>query len=179
LVKELPTESLKLLEESIAINSTAFEGETLGDGKINFVGSKIDAALLSFLYDLNLENYKSLRESSKIQQIYPFGSERASEVLLKNATKTIKLTNKLAFDSDAYVVDLVYGDNEMLHKIIDHYATQSLTTIALAYRDFDEWPPKNMAADDGCEVKFENLTENITLIGIMGIEDPLRSGARH
>ncbi|CAH1765976.1 1340_t:CDS:2 [Entrophospora sp. SA101] len=178
LVKELPTESLKLLEESIAINSTAFEGETLGDGKINFVGSKIDAALLSFLYDLNLENYKSLRESSKIQQIYPFGSERASEVLLKNATKTIKLTNKLAFDSDAYVVDLVYGDNEMLHKIIDHYATQSLTTIALAYRDFDEWPPKNMAADDGCEVKFENLTENITLIGIMGIEDPLRSGAR-
>nr|CAG8461010.1 11108_t:CDS:2 [Entrophospora candida] len=197
LVKELPTESLKLLEESIAINSTAFEGEKLGDGKINFVGSKIDAALLSLLYDLNLENYKSLRESSKIQQIYPFGSERkamgivvklndnkfrflikgASEVLLKNATKTIKLTNKL-FDSNAYVVDLVDGDNEMLHKIIDHYATQSLTTIAIAYRDFDEWPPKNMAADDGCEVKFENLTENITLVGIMGIKDPLRSGAR-
>nr|CAG8460801.1 2678_t:CDS:2 [Entrophospora candida] len=198
LVKELPTESLKLLEESIAINSTAFEGEKLGDGKINFVGSKIDAALLNLLYDLNLENYKSLRESSKIQQIYPFGSERkamgivvklndnkfrflikgASEVLLKNTTKTIKLTNKLVFDSNAYVVDLVDGDNEMLHKIIDHYATQSLTTIAIAYRDFDEWPPKNMAAGDGGEVKFENLTENITLIGIMGIEDPLRSGAR-
>ncbi|CAJ0923225.1 4662_t:CDS:2 [Entrophospora sp. SA101] len=136
LVKELPTESLKLLEESIAINSTAFEGETLGDGKINFVGSKIDAALLSFLYDLNLENYKSLRESSKIQQIYPFGSERASEVLLKNATKTIKLTNKLAFDSDAYVVDL---EDKSLSEIILFWNMQSKRrNINIEKRLFEE-----------------------------------------
>ncbi|CAJ0650146.1 964_t:CDS:2 [Entrophospora sp. SA101] len=198
LAKELPADSLKLLEESIAINSTAFEGEKLEDGKINFVGSKTDTALLGLLFDLNLENYKSLRESAKIQQLYPFSSERkamgivvklknnkfrflvkgASEVLLKKATKTIESTDKLAFDSNADVVDLSEEDNKTLHKIIDHYAGQSLRTIALAYRDFDEWPPKNTVVDEGGEVKFEDLAENVTLIGIMGIEDPLRVGVR-
>src|SRR4051794_21063244 len=73
----LPEDILQLLNESIAINSTAFEGD-LEDGKRTFVGSKTETALLGFLLDLKLDNIKSLRENAQIIQVFPFNSERKS-----------------------------------------------------------------------------------------------------
>jgi len=42
----------KLFNASIAVNSTAFEDEDPGSGKLEFVGSKRETALLSFVKDL-------------------------------------------------------------------------------------------------------------------------------
>src|ERR1051325_4650554 len=49
LTSALPKDVLQTLNESIAINSTAFEGDA-EDGKRTFVGSKTDTALLGFLF---------------------------------------------------------------------------------------------------------------------------------
>ncbi|CAG8484851.1 15678_t:CDS:2, partial [Racocetra fulgida] len=45
------------------------------NGKINFMGSKPETALLQFLLDLGV-NYKHLKEDAKTIQFYPFSSER-------------------------------------------------------------------------------------------------------
>ncbi|CAB5371902.1 unnamed protein product [Rhizophagus irregularis] len=61
---EVPQDISQLLNESIAINSTAFEG---------------------FLLELNPDNdIKSLRESAQIVQLFPFNSERKSMGFHKN-----------------------------------------------------------------------------------------------
>jgi Ca2+-transporting ATPase len=77
---------------------------------------------------------------------------------------------------------------ENISRTIIFYANQTLRTIALCYRDFDSWPPIDTSsylgsssapsspADD--EVPFSVLFKDLTLIGITGIEDPLRPGVR-
>ncbi|KDR65383.1 hypothetical protein GALMADRAFT_81938 [Galerina marginata CBS 339.88] len=56
------------------------------------------------------------------------------------------------------------------------YANQALRTIALCYRDLDSWPPARMSFDENGDVPFDDLAKDLTLIGITGIEDPLRDG---
>lgn len=65
-----------LLNDSIAINSTAFEG-TDGEGNEGgFVGSKTETALLSFAKGRDWDNYKTTRDNAKVVQMIPFSSER-------------------------------------------------------------------------------------------------------
>ncbi|CAG8567111.1 18106_t:CDS:1, partial [Racocetra fulgida] len=73
-IKTLPEQILNILYKSIAVNTTAFEGEPK-IGKHNFIGSKIETALLQLLLGLGV-NYKHLKEDAKIIQFYPFSSER-------------------------------------------------------------------------------------------------------
>src|SRR4051794_26476457 len=68
---KLPDDIIKLLNYSIAINSSAFEGDP-ENGNRTFVGSKTETALLGFLLDLDLDNVKSLRENAEIKQLFPF-----------------------------------------------------------------------------------------------------------
>ena len=71
----LPENVLNLLNESIAINSTSFEGD-IKDGKRTFISSETETSLLGFLLDLNLDNIKSLRENAEIKQLFLPNSER-------------------------------------------------------------------------------------------------------
>lgn len=56
-------------------------------------------------------------------------------------------------------------------KVIQSYATRCLRTIAICYRDFDAWPTNQ---------KLEDILAagGLTLLGIVGIEDPLRPGVK-
>lgn len=73
-------------------------------------------------------------------------------------------------------IDLLAEEN--ISRTIIFYANQTLRTIALCYRDFDSWPPPNVELSEESEVPLEFLAEDLTLIGITGIEDPLREGVR-
>jgi len=53
-----------------------------------------------------------------------------------------------------------------------------LRTIALCYRNFRSWPPKGAQPMDDGEVDYDDLATDPTLIGITGIEDPVREGVR-
>jgi P-type Ca2+ transporter type 2C len=193
----LPDDVLQLLKESIAINSTAFEGEP-EDGKRTFVGSKTETALLGFLLELDFDNIKSLRESAEIIQVFPFNSERksmgvvikvndskcrfyvkgASELILRKVETSVEIVKSDDGTTTSSVNSLTEDRFGEFSNIIENYATQSLRTIGLAYREFEQWPPKGMTQNSDDEIPYDELFSKLTLLGIVGIEDPLRDGVR-
>lgn len=195
----------KLMNESIAINTTAFEG-TDERGVVGFVGSKTETALLAFAKNQGWDSYKPIREGAKVVQMVPFSSERkamgvvierpeggyrlllkgASEVLCRRTTRYVYVRNPAG---DARPLDQsVLSDEAVPTAPFDHetrgninrtiifYANQSLRTIALCYRDFPSWPPPKMDLNEAGEVEYTSMAENLTLLSVVGIEDPLRPG---
>lgn len=193
-----------LFNDAICINSTAFEDKN-EDGELEFVGSKTETALLRFAKDRGWADYKKSRESAEIVQMIPFSSElKAMGVVVKLSDKRYRLFVKGASEVlskncvDHIVVNAANGDSsttlegsseiekkrfdevsyDNISKTIIFYANQSLRTIALCYRDFEQWPPRgaeDRAIDD---VPFELIAKELSLIAITGIEDPLRDGVR-
>ncbi|GBC44342.2 calcium-translocating P-type ATPase [Rhizophagus irregularis DAOM 181602=DAOM 197198] len=194
---EVPQDISQLLNESIAINSTAFEGE-IENGKKTFVGSKTETALLGFLLELNPGiDIKSLRESAQIVQLFPFNSERksmgvvikiddskwrffvkgASEVILKKSNKIINIVKSDDNTTTSSVIDLTEDNSDKVQKVIEDYATQTLRTIGIAYRDFEKFQFEEITKSSD-EINYGDLFDKLTLLSIVGIEDPLREGVR-
>ncbi|CAG8464180.1 6543_t:CDS:2 [Ambispora gerdemannii] len=191
----LPPRLIDTLKHSIAINSTAFESVD-DDGQPTFIGSKTETALLSFLLDLGLTGYKELRRDAEIVQVFPFSSDRksmavvvklsdskyrfyvkgASEVLVRQA-ESIVVTDSTN-NAELPTIKLLPEHLNIIQRVIVRYASQTLRTIALGYQDFEEWPPKTMNVNEEGDVAFEELVDKIILLGIVGIEDPLRNGVR-
>jgi Ca2+-transporting ATPase len=190
-----------LFNDAIAVNSTAFQDVDPEDHtKTIFVGSKTETALLQFAKELGWQAFKETRDNANIVQMIPFSSERksmgvvvklpdssyrayfkgASEILAKLSTHHV-VVNKDGKYSDSNKIDIEAIDElarETISRTIIFYANQTLRTIALCYRDLESWPPSGMKCDDNGDVPFEDLAEDLTLIGITGIEDPLRDGVR-
>jgi Ca2+-transporting ATPase len=188
-VDSLPQDLKDLLMQSIAQNSTAFEGEE--DGKPSFIGSKTETALLSFARDyLGLGSVAEERANAHITQLIPFDSGRkcmgvvvklengqyrlmikgASEILLRRANRIVSpggAESKMTADAEKTV-----------SQIISTYATRSLRTIGLLYRDFPSWPPPGARTveDDPNQAEFEDIFDDMIWLGIVGIQDPLRPG---
>lgn len=189
LSSNLSTEVRTLLKLSVAINSTAFEGEE--NGNTAFIGSKTEVALLDWakkylgLDDLNVE-----RSNHEVVQLFPFDSKvkcmgaviqtdkkryrlllkGAPEIVLAHCTKLLESGNSLGS------VDIDDCHNEEIKREISTYACLSLRTIALAYRDFDEWPPRSCRKqpDDPQMAEFDDIFNNLSWIAVLGIEDPVR-----
>ena len=162
----------KLFNASIAVNSTAFEDEDLDSGKMGFVGSKTETALLSFAKELQWADFREVRNSAEIVQMIPFSSERkamgvvvrleeggyrlyvkgASEILTNLCTRhvVLSLNGTAATDENAPVetTDIDTDAKENISRTIIFYANQTLRTIAICYRDFSNWPPVNLALID-------------------------------
>lgn len=181
-----------LLAESIAINSTAFEKQP--NGASTFVGSKTEAALLSFAKDrLGMGPLSEMRANVTTVQIIPFDSSRkymatviqvpdrnyrlyikgAPEILLAKCTRV--LTD---MTSTIETGPMTEETHYMFTNVISRYATRSLRTLGFAYRGFASWsPPSTKLRDpDSNEVEFEDVFKEMTFIGIFGIQDPLRPG---
>lgn len=180
----------ELLLKSVALNSTAFEGDV--DGEKTFIGSKTESALLLFAKDfLGMGPVAEVREAATTMQMIPFDSGRkcmgivvqlpkgkfrlyvkgASEILLRQCKTTLRDPA-----TDDSVTDLTKSNFQALGRVIESYANRSLRTIGLCYREFDAWPPKNARRDDSNEINFEDIFQDMTLLGIVGIQDPLREG---
>ncbi|THG98741.1 hypothetical protein EW026_g3507 [Hermanssonia centrifuga] len=189
-----------LFNAAITINSTAFEDRSEA-GELVFVGSKTETALLNFAKQNGWADYKATREAANVVQMLPFSSERkamgvvvrlpghkwrlylkgASEILSKKCTSHVVVSkpgsgSQGANELETREIDELASDN--ISRTIIFYANQTLRTIALCYRDFDTWPPKGaqLAAED--EVSYDDLAQDLTLIAITGIEDPLRPSVR-
>ncbi|KAF7728364.1 hypothetical protein EC973_006172 [Apophysomyces ossiformis] len=207
--EKAPKQLLNMLNQSIAVNSTAFEGKD-EQGEICFVGNKTETALLTFSRDIGSENYEALRNRWPIEQVFPFSSERkamatiiriehptetnrfiyrvhvkgASETLLERCSTVVSVGSD-AYKSASHPYDikrrtLTQEDRIRIEKIIQNYASRSLRTIGIGYRDFETWPPTASATmvGDEVEVPYEELVRDngLTLLGVVGIEDPLRPG---
>ncbi|KAK0615692.1 calcium-translocating P-type ATPase [Bombardia bombarda] len=180
-----------LLVQGITVNSTAFEGEV--DGLQTFIGSKTETALLEFARDrLGSGPLQQERASAHVVQVVPFDSaakymativklsenkyrayvKGASEILLARCTKVVEDTG-----DPILVSNLTDDAREELSQAITSYASQTLRTIAISYRDFASWPPNNaVAEDDAALANFPAVHEEMTLLAIVGIKDPLRPG---
>jgi Ca2+-transporting ATPase len=202
-----PKEVLNIINQSIAVNSNAFEGEN-EKGEPCFIGNKTETALLQFSRDIKAEHYDTLRTRWPIEQVYPFSSERkamatvlqiphptkqgkvmyrvhvkgASEIILGLCSYILTLKNSSSTSEDDYsganTRDLTSDDHNRIDRIIQSYATRSLRTIGIAYRDFEQWPPRGPAKNADEEVPYDDLVHDkgLTFLGVVGIEDPLRDG---
>ncbi|KAI1268002.1 putative calcium P-type ATPase [Xylariaceae sp. FL1019] len=188
----LSTGAQDLLRKSIALNSTAFEGDAGGD--MQFIGSKTETALLLFAREwLGMGPISEERANGQIIQMIPFDSGRkcmgvvakldnggarlyvkgASEILLAKCTKLVSDPTK-----DLSTSSMTSENTQSIKAAIEHYASRSLRTISIVYRDFERWPPRNAkrAEDDPNQVAFEDIFHRMTFIAMVGIQDPLRDG---
>ncbi|GAB1197258.1 hypothetical protein APSETT444_006551 [Aspergillus pseudonomiae] len=190
--QRLAPDSRSLLRQSISLNSTAFENTDAGT--TSYVGSKTEAALLTFARDhLGMSQLDVERSNAKIVEVFPFENARqcmvtvaqlengryrayvkgAPEVLLDKCIEAIEDPSK-GLSTRPINADMAQG----LRQIIADYASKSWRTIIVLFRDFDVWPPLDQLHDQVEEIRIEDIVQDLTFLSIMGIRDPLRNGAR-
>jgi Ca2+-transporting ATPase len=197
---QVPIAVRNFLNQAMAINSTAFQNtDALGD--ISLVGNKTETAMLSFAKEyMGSEPFELLRSFYQVEHVFPFSSSRkcmatviriptatgrpiyrlhikgASEILLSRCSRIISMHdpsyNNNKNDSTNYDIAtraMTETNRLRMAKIIQSYATRCLRTLAICYQDFDSWPSTR---------QLDEVTEagELTLLGIVGIEDPLRHG---
>ncbi|RBR09634.1 uncharacterized protein FIESC28_09746 [Fusarium coffeatum] len=192
--EKLDPEYKDLLKTAVTVNTTAFED----DG--TFVGTKTETALLDWARRyLGLGPLAIERSNHPISQMFPFNSQRkcmGAVVQIPGPTKDkpkhrlfIKGASEIVLgECTAILGDPTQGtsteslsDNhkEGLRSLITGYATNSLRTIGLAYRDFESWPPVlTLRPEDeaNTEIDLTDLVHNLTWMGVVGIQDPVRKG---
>lgn len=191
-IASISTTSKDLLKQSIVQNSTAFESEE--DGVSVFVGSKTETALLSFARDyLGLGSVSEERSNAEVAQMVPFNSSRKCmamvirqptgqyRMFVKGAAETLigKSTKLLNDPKDGSLeTTLTEEHRSSLNQIVNDYASHSLRTIALLYRDFDQWPPRGapVQEDDRKLAQFDTVFKDMVFLAVVGIHDPLRPG---
>ena len=182
-----------LLLQSCAINSTAFEGEE--NGNFTFIGSKTETAILTMAKEqLGMGPVAEERSGVDVIQLIPFDSDRkcmgsvirlssgtyrllvkgAAEILLEKAT--MELVDTTA--EELQQCELSESRRSFVSSTINEMAGKSLRTIALLYKDFPEWPPAGAKTsdEDSSMAVFEDVLKQMTLLSIVGIQDPLRNG---
>ena len=191
--KQISSSLRNLVVQSIAINSTAFEGEE--EGKCVFIGSKTETALLTLAKEhLGMGPVSEERAGVKLVQLIPFDSNRkcmgvvirlasgSYRLLVKGAAEIMlaKATKEVGNSSDNNLLECTLSPSARLRAsdTINEYAQNSLRTIAMLYKDFPQWPPVGARTleEDKSLAEFEDVLEEMTLLGVFGIQDPLREG---
>jgi len=187
-----------LLADGISINSKAIVNYSAA-GNPEFIGNKTECALLVFVKSSLGVDYTEVRNNTEIARLFTFSSarKRMSTIVSLNAPSSSKKGGKKRMDTEqvastsgagAYrlhckgaseiilgrcttqidengnVVDLPKTQIKAMEKYIDSMAEKGLRTLTFAYRDVDH-------AD-----YEEAPEEQMTLIAILGIMDPIRPG---
>jgi len=189
-VRGLNPNTVELLRQSIALNSTAFESED----HTSFVGSNTESALLNFAKDyLEMRSVSKERAAENITQLVPFSGVRkymatvirlrdtpgtyrvlvkgAAEDLLAKSTRVVQEAPSKGSCSD---IELSPKAKELLAKTIKTYAGQPLRVVGLFYRDLHL--PAGETAMPETDFSLDYLLKDLVILGLMGIHDPLRPG---
>jgi Ca2+-transporting ATPase len=198
---KIPNAVRNFINQAMAINSTAFENiNPIGSSLL--VGNKTETAMLNFAKDyMQSQPFELLRTFWQVEAVFPFSSLRksmatviriptesghpiyrvhikgASELLLNNCHRLVSMHDPsydlpITNDPDNYAIvtrAMTEDNRDRMVKVIQSYATRCLRTMAICYQDFDSWPSQR---------KLEEVIDGgqLTLLGIVGIEDPLRYG---
>ena len=157
-------DTLELVCQSLNVNSTAHEVEN-EQGTKSFIGNTTEIALLEMCRPYS--NYIDDRKCTMIKQI-PFSSDRkrmttiikvkeSNRLYCKGASEIV-LANCTTFIIDGQVCLLTDNKRKRFTSKINKYAAQGLRTIAFAFKRVEE--------------SFED--DELTLIGLVGIQDPVR-----
>ncbi|CAK74066.1 unnamed protein product (macronuclear) [Paramecium tetraurelia] len=177
-IKELQKDYLDLLAASNLYNSNAYPKRGI-NGKFEQIGNKTECALIEFCDMLGYQ-LSSYRPSDNILRVIPLNSKRKMMITIVNHNNKIYLFSKGApemvlkkctkfINSNGDEVQLTPQDAKNMLTIIEDYAGQALRTLGNAYKilnyhleyDFESIPE-------------EYLLNDLTLINIAGIKDPVR-----
>ncbi|RSL97553.1 hypothetical protein CEP52_010833 [Fusarium oligoseptatum] len=188
--KKLTSEAKDLIIQSVAINSTAFEGQE--NGQTIFLGSKTETALLELAKEhLGLESLAQVRANEDVVQMMPFDSSKKCmgaviklrsgvyRLLVKGASEILLSYCTTKADIETLEEEpLTDEDRQSLNGTIDEYARRSLRTIGLVYKDFPSWPPSSPSAEvtENNHVDFASVLNELVFLGVVGIQDPVRPG---
>lgn len=195
LTSQIPTAVRHFVNQAMAINSTAFHStDALGDTTL--VGNKTETAMLNFAQEhMGSEPFELLRSYWQVEQVFPFSSTRkamgtviqiptpsgkpiyrlhikgASELLVSKCSRIVSMHDPSYNEPNSNISTrtMTEANRVRMNKIIQSYSTRCLRTLALCYQDFESWPSTRT---------LEKTMEGgeFTLLGIIGIEDPLRPG---
>ncbi|CAI4228385.1 unnamed protein product [Auanema sp. JU1783] len=158
------------------------------------LGNKTECALLGFVVDVG-KSYDDIRRAypeENLFKVYTFNSSRksmmtvielptggyriyakgASEIILSRCSYALGKAGALESFGETEITDLT-------RNVIEPMASDGLRTIGLAYKDL---VPKGQKTKD-CQVEYEGaidwedeetIRNGMTLIAIMGIQDPVR-----
>ncbi|KAH7326649.1 calcium-translocating P-type ATPase [Stachybotrys elegans] len=184
---DLSDATRELVVQSVAVNSTAFEGEE--EGQFVFIGSKTETALLQLARDhMGMQSLGETRANHQVAHMFPFDSGKkcmgavvklpsgSYRLLVKGASEI--LLGYCSIKSDIANLNeepLTNGDRDALKATIETYAKKSLRTIGLVYKDFEQWPPAHATLEDE-HVDFSSVLRDLVFLGVVGIQDPVRPG---
>ncbi|KAI4864687.1 plasma membrane calcium-transporting ATPase [Hypoxylon rubiginosum] len=185
----LPQGTKDAIVQSVAVNSTAFEGEDAG--QFVFIGSKTETALLQLAREhLGMQSLAEARANEQIVQMIPFDSSRKCmcaiiklrdgsgyRLLVKGASEILLTYCSEKADIQSLATGaLTPSDRVELTSVIDSYAKGSLRTIGIVYKDFPQWPPANADMDEDGELQADSVLKDLVWLGLVGIQDPVRPG---
>ncbi|KAL3849905.1 hypothetical protein ACJIZ3_011787 [Penstemon smallii] len=171
---------LRLLHQGVAFNTTGTIYKPKSGSSVEYSGSPTEKAILSWaVQDLGMD-IDNLKQDYTILHVETFNSDKKrSGVLIQNKADESKYVHwkgaaemVLAMCSNYHEPTgetniLTEEKMSQINKIIQGMAASSLRCIAFAYKQME---PGN---------KTQSLTENnLTLLGIVGMKDPCRPGAR-
>ncbi|MDY5684657.1 MAG: HAD-IC family P-type ATPase, partial [Prevotella sp.] len=159
----------KLIEEGIAVNSTA--SLDFSDAKaIKVLGNPTEGALLLWLNSLGVD-YLDLREKAEVLEELPFSTEcKYMATVVKSSVFDGKpiLYVKGAPEIVSSLCNKIEGNvrQEEIDKQLVGYQNQAMRTLGFAYQVLD-----------GKETVFEDgklVADNLTFMGVVAISDPVR-----
>ncbi|CAD8204335.1 unnamed protein product [Paramecium octaurelia] len=196
---KIKKDSIELMCESICYNSNAFPEKDPQTNKWVQIGNKTECALLECADNFGY-NFNQFRPSDKVLRQIPFNSKRKkmSTVIFNQKSQYIRVYTKGASEIVLSQCNKYIGNNgieQMLDpqlrkniydNIIQKFASDSLRTIAIAYRDLD--PQSHGSNVRGQITQLTKIAQNIpeddldkdlVLIAIAGIKDPIRPDVPH
>lgn len=172
-----------LFIEGIAINSSAFVAVVEGKSQPEYIGSSSECALLQMLPHYNVD-FKQIRDENPSVIINEFSSARKKMSTIIKKDGHYRCYAKGAPDfilrgcinyltKDGSVQPLTEQVRQSYLDQIGKFADQSLRTMLMAYKELEsaerkpEWDDANWAESD------------LTVIALVGIQDPLRPEVKH
>ncbi|KAL0392116.1 UNVERIFIED_CONTAM: Calcium-transporting ATPase 1 [Sesamum radiatum] len=175
---DIPDSVVKMVQRSI-FNNTGGDIVMTQDGKIEILGTPTETAILEFGLFLG-GDFEAERQASQLVKVEPFNStkKRMGVVLelpgegfqahCKGASEIILAACDKVLNSTGEVVPLDESSMNHLKDTIEHFASEALRTLCVAYKDIEG----DFCAEN--PIPFEGYT----LIGIVGIKDPVRPGVK-
>ncbi|XP_037049598.1 plasma membrane calcium-transporting ATPase 3-like isoform X2 [Bradysia coprophila] len=192
----LPNDILKLIAENISINSSTPSITRINtDDNVAQFGNYTERALLQFVtkIGLSVQTIRLANSTQRVNHVYPFNSDRKFMGTAINNGNGYRLFIKGASEIVLGKCNFMFGQNgelaQMTDTLCDHLqndvitpiASKCLRTITLAYRDFitDKTAGVHETYVD-CEPNWDdevNIVQNLTFLGVLGIDDPIRPNA--
>jgi P-type Ca2+ transporter type 2C len=188
--EEFPSEILNILSESISINTTAHlsqkpaSASSTGVATVEVLGNKTEGALLLMLNQIWKKEYLTFRshglQLSRGDKLITFSSQRKCMTVVQNFPTVHKIFIKGAGEVILHKCKKFLTNNGMeqpmtkktlseLEDVIVRMSKRALRVIALAHKEVSSGGAAPSVDD------VESFESDLTLDGIFGIIDPLRS----